>query len=85
MTGRANRTDHITLSHTLTASDIDRAQMSIERLEIIPMIDHDHVAIPIVVPTGIYDHACIRCIHGFAQVACNIDAQVICAWGVIKS
>src|SRR6266498_1665795 len=84
VTGRADGADHIALPHTLTTSDIDGAQMSVERLEIIPMVNHDHVAITVVIPTGVYNHTSVCGIHCFAQVACNINAKVVRAGCVIK-
>src|SRR6266498_4818231 len=84
VSGRTNRTDHIALSHALTALYIERAHVSIQRLEIISMINHDHISITVIVPTRIYDHAGIGRVHRFPFVTCNINAIEIGAGSVIK-
>ncbi len=67
MTSRANGTNHIALPNALSALDIDRAQVTIQGLKTVAMIDHDHIAITIIVPSGVDDHASVRCIDTGAK------------------
>ncbi len=72
----AGITDQAALVNTLTAADRPVAQVCIEGLISISMVNHHHVAIPAAYRSGINDNSAIR---GGNQVTCkgsNINCQV---------
>src|SRR3990172_5018925 len=82
---RTDRPDALSLPNALSASAVERAQVGVQRLKSIAVVDHDHVTIAIIVPAGVNDHTCIRSIHSFSLAACKIDSPVIGFFIVIES
>ena len=77
VTGTADRTDHVTLAHTLAADYIDGAQVGIQRLEVVAVVHHDHVTVAVIIPAGVNDHACVGGINTLTFVAGNVDAPMV--------
>src|SRR4030067_1054702 len=82
--GRTDSADHISLPNTLAASHIQSAQVRIHRMEAASMIYEDHIAITVIIPAGIYDHARIGRIHAFSFIPCDVNAPVIGIRSVIE-
>src|ERR1044071_6369211 len=84
MSSGSDRADQISLSHALTAANAYPTQMTVQRLEVIAMIDHDHIAITIVVPARVNNHTGVGGVHRFAFIACYVNSPVIGIWCVIE-
>lgn len=76
--------DQVSLPNALTTSNADAVQMRVQRLKIISVVNHDHIAVAIIVPTRIDDNAGIRGIRTFAFIAGNVNAPVIGVGSVIE-
>src|ERR1041384_3436548 len=85
MSSGSDRADYIALSHALSAAYIDGAQVAVQRLEVITMIDHDHVAVAIIIPAGINNDSSICRVYGFTLIAGNINAPVVCVRCIVES
>ena len=53
--GAAHSADDIPLIDRLTTHHIDRAEVGVQRLPTVPMIQHNDIAVTVIVPAGI-DH-----------------------------
>jgi hypothetical protein len=69
----------------LPTTDIISAEMSIEGLPPITMVDDDNIAITPVVPSSVYHHTIIGCINSITQVTININSVVVRSRRVIKT
>ena len=81
----ADGADQVSLSHTLPAYNTDSAQVRIQGLEVIAVIDHDHIAITPVIPARVHYDTCIGGVHAFTVIACKIDTPMVGIWAIIKT
>ena len=76
--GVAPDPDRLTFADMLAAARNDRSQVGIQGLVAVAMIDHDHIAIAPICPTGKYDHAAVCGKDRQAISGSQIQAQVAC-------
>src|SRR5687768_8626399 len=82
--GISDRANHISLTDTLSTAYVDRAQMRVQGLEVVAVVYHDHIPIPVIVPARIDDHACIGRIYGFPVITGNVDPPVVGVGTIVK-
>src|SRR3972149_5267183 len=74
---RASRkSDELTLFHSGRARHADLAQVSVQRLEAIAVVDQDCVAVADPRPAGEYDKTAVRRINRRAGRRAQVDARV---------
>ena len=81
----ANRPNDRALEHALPAANADGAQMCVQGLPAVAVIDHHHVAVAPVIPTRIHHHAIISGIDRIAGLSVDVDPQVVGARAVIEA
>lgn len=74
--GTAHPSDDVALRDSLTASDVDLAQVRIKTLPAIPVIENDGVAIAPVIPTGVNHDPIVGSINSAARATTNVDRLV---------
>ena len=77
MAGGADGANHISLAYALATAHVDRAQVGIQRLEVIAVIHHNHIAITVVIPPGVDDHTCICGVDCFPFISGDVDTPVV--------
>src|SRR3990170_9096648 len=60
VSGAPHQSDDIPLKDGLAADEVDLAEVGVEGLPAVSVVDHDHQAIAAVVPAGVDDDAVIR-------------------------
>ena len=74
--GAAHSSDHIPLEYRLTAANIDLAQMRVEALPAVALVEHDGGAVAPVIPTSIYDDPIVGSVNPAAGAATDINCFV---------
>ena len=74
--GAAAVADGLAAIDALAALDVDGAQVGVEGLVAVAMVNHDHVAIAAADPTGVDDNATVSSEDAIAKTYANVNGKV---------